>query len=494
MARRKFIITPSFEGGLNTSGSPLHIKDNETPDCENVVFDETGAVKKRPGFSRLTSTALAAEEVYNLHRYYKSNGTKQLIAVLASTIQTVDENTGAGSIIHTQTTGSKHYDFATWRDYLFMAQEADPLLRYDGTTVEVIKDVNGTKTDPPDGMQFVVAHYNRIFGARTPSNPHMIYYSELGDEEDWPVNNYVVQAAAEGDFITQLASFGPMVLVFHNNVVKALYTGGGDPTTWTYDVMFPGVGCIAPGTLVKHQGRLIWLSSEGVISWDGQRLENLSRGKIQASLDAANVSDACAAINKNRYFLAVSEDGSGTNDKIFVFDFKTRTWTRYGLSVSALCSWTGPGDDNELYSGSYDGYVDKQDTGTTDNGKAINAYVWTKRFTGPTLAAEKMVRKVHLEAEALGGTLTVSTYVDGIRAVYHKDVALLGEIPTWGDPDITWGDGTTWGDTSALSYGFSLPPKIQGRTVQFKIEHDDSASFTLYGLLAQIIERRLRLA
>ena len=36
-------------GGLNSRGSPLNLKDNESPDCANVYFDTDGAILKRNG-------------------------------------------------------------------------------------------------------------------------------------------------------------------------------------------------------------------------------------------------------------------------------------------------------------------------------------------------------------------------------------------------------------------------------------------------------------
>lgn len=48
----------NFNGGLNTTGGPLSLQDNESPDLQNVDFNKFGSVVKRNGYTTLNDTPI----------------------------------------------------------------------------------------------------------------------------------------------------------------------------------------------------------------------------------------------------------------------------------------------------------------------------------------------------------------------------------------------------------------------------------------------------
>lgn len=67
----------SFSGGLNTTGGPLSLNQNESSDLKNVDFDKFGSILKRNGSSTLNSSAITnTPNIDGLHWFeYVSSGS-----------------------------------------------------------------------------------------------------------------------------------------------------------------------------------------------------------------------------------------------------------------------------------------------------------------------------------------------------------------------------------------------------------------------------------
>jgi hypothetical protein len=58
--------------GLNVSGSPTEIAQNESPDMVNFNLDQNGSLNKRTGYERVMN--LGPGLIKGMHLYRKSNG------------------------------------------------------------------------------------------------------------------------------------------------------------------------------------------------------------------------------------------------------------------------------------------------------------------------------------------------------------------------------------------------------------------------------------
>lgn len=75
------IRIPLFDGGLNTKYTDVSMPLNQSPDLQNVVFDDYGAVATTQGYEKVNATAIASAAIEGLHSYVKSNGQRTLLAV-----------------------------------------------------------------------------------------------------------------------------------------------------------------------------------------------------------------------------------------------------------------------------------------------------------------------------------------------------------------------------------------------------------------------------
>lgn len=76
-----------FTGGLNTYNSPLILQNNESPDLQNVLGDQTGSLDKRRGYIKLTSTQIgdAAHDVNRIFYFPNTSGTNYCLGFSGST-------------------------------------------------------------------------------------------------------------------------------------------------------------------------------------------------------------------------------------------------------------------------------------------------------------------------------------------------------------------------------------------------------------------------
>ena len=71
---------PVFDGGLNTKYQDTTTPENQSPQLQDVVFDDFGAVGTRPGYRKLNAAAIATAPIDGLHEYINTGGTRILVA------------------------------------------------------------------------------------------------------------------------------------------------------------------------------------------------------------------------------------------------------------------------------------------------------------------------------------------------------------------------------------------------------------------------------
>jgi len=95
-----------------------------------------------------------------------------------------------------------------------------------------------------------------------------------GDDATMVQTGPFVDPSIYGDTPAGLAKLGSTLLVF--KTLSTLQVFGVDQSNYTIVPLFADIGLVAPYSLVKGNGLVIWLSAEGVFSYDGANLQYLS--------------------------------------------------------------------------------------------------------------------------------------------------------------------------------------------------------------------------
>ena len=115
----------ALNGGLNSTGGALELKENESSDLQNIDFDKFGSILKRSGYSVLASVTTGGTSSDGLQWFeYKNAGTaiRQLINVTSGHVLVMTNLSG----VYTDCTGSlsitagNHCDFENFLNTCFI--------------------------------------------------------------------------------------------------------------------------------------------------------------------------------------------------------------------------------------------------------------------------------------------------------------------------------------------------------------------------------------
>jgi hypothetical protein len=126
-----------FDGGLNTKATPLHGSSDQSPNLQNVIFDDSGAVETRRGYQKFNTAAIASAPIDFLHSYNQNNGTRELLVSCNGDLYKAT-NVTAGSfdlLESSHTTGGARVLGVTFQNKVFMTNGYTPPTKYDGTSV-----------------------------------------------------------------------------------------------------------------------------------------------------------------------------------------------------------------------------------------------------------------------------------------------------------------------------------------------------------------------
>lgn len=129
-----------FTGGVNLVDPPTKLSNNELSQCLNIRRGPRGNIYKRPGhdFYGSAPAKVNGNSFINLClRYYKSDGTKKLIAASGGKLRFGNDSTGAWTDISINGTGatmnaSNLCDWMVYKDRLYIT-DGTGIQRYNGT-------------------------------------------------------------------------------------------------------------------------------------------------------------------------------------------------------------------------------------------------------------------------------------------------------------------------------------------------------------------------
>lgn len=424
-ARPQLVAEMNFGGGLNLASDPLHVKDTESTDCQNVDFDVRGSVKKRLGrIVRVGDVDSAADYVFP---YNTPGGITRLIAARSGqVVKFID----SGFVLQTpggapgaQSASTTHHGVAA-AGKAYVVNNVDASWKYDGTTATRLgTTANATGNQPK--AKYVVFYKGRLYfgNCNAGANRSRLIYTgsdaNPGDVEYFKATSLIDFDPDDGDEITALVPFLDQIVVFKRS--KIMMLRGDTPNSFRVVLGNASLGCAAPRSAVAWEKGVMFLSSRGVFSYDGARATRISE-KIDSALGAlpsATLANAVGVVFGNRYFLAVSAGGS-FNDTLYIFDFNTATWTRYtDWSLKSMTVWPRLSADelwgvDDFFDNQYDQYLIGNSDGSLNQPAA------------PTLAQF-----------ATGGTLSNGTYRYKVTAVNAT-----GETMASATADITLTGGT----------------------------------------------------
>ena len=192
----------------------------------------------------------------------------------------------------------------------------------------------------PD-LDYITECDNRVWGCSSKEN--VIYACKLGDPTNWfsyrgiAADSYAVTVGSDGAFTGAATCMG-YALFFKENTLHKLY--GSKPSDFQLSSLrCRGVARNAARSLCVLNETLYYLSSDGVMAWDGS-----IPAKVSAALDAgrlANVKQAVGGALDGRYYLHVSRENEV---RLLVYDTERGLWHE-----EDVCSFEMASTGGQLY-------------------------------------------------------------------------------------------------------------------------------------------------
>lgn len=262
---------------------------------------------------------------------------------------------------------------------------------------------------------------------------------------------YIDVVQNDGDSIIKLEAYADRVLQFKKDV---MYLINATRDSEYLEDTFVGKGIAAPSASTKTDIGIAWVNENGAYLYDGQRVHNLSEGKINESewTDFITTSsDVTYVPLKNKIIVT----GNTNGDDVYEYTFITKSWTK---STSKLAT----SKTNFVIEGNKSKYVASDgEVYYWDDGSASSSEmrVITKDFTFGNPASRKKCFKFYVTYKSNGAS--------NVKVFYGTNGANLQATKTvLTDCNDTAGSGSTFGNNPKIlqltTTGISVGDVVSG--------------------------------
>lgn len=174
----------------------------------------------------------------------------------------------------------------------------------------------------------------RIWGGGIPGNDDLLVYSAPYNALNWEPNEEIPEDGAgeirlpswDGDAFTTLKTFGDQLLAFKKWHVWRIL--GTNPGEYVVKEQYGG-GAPFPNTVISNAETVLIMDKDGMSIYDGISVKPYMRGYIEQlwkTVNKAALDQMCAALYKNRYYLAFPTGDSMVNNTLLIWNMDDGTF------------------------------------------------------------------------------------------------------------------------------------------------------------------------
>jgi hypothetical protein len=397
-----------FAAGLDKHADSSRLDLDEMSEAMDVRIGPRGEVKLRTGYTRRdTNLEAPAQFLYSWRDAYGDDllfgvttGSQLFYAREDSSHYPIGPTLYHGNDLQRYGVG-----FAGAEKNLYVTSKMSPVQKFNS--------YDGWQTPPSDMPNGKMMHYrhNRMFIINTEANSSRIWYSELGDVENFPPDNWIDVDPDDGYEINASEVYGDDLIVFKDRAIWKL--SGRTPSSFSLYRIDNDRGCVSPEATAQLRGKLIFLDREtGIWAFDGSSLELVSELINDYILKGLSYKGAWADSmysGDDRLYVSINW-GDGTTRRSFVYHADVDGWTEYsrGFTGNAVHM-----NRRNLGFRFRDGLWIADDESTTHEGQPIVAKWRTgwQLLGGPGVKAR--VRRLELTVKSnVGSTGTIRMYRD----------------------------------------------------------------------------------
>lgn len=384
---------------------------NEAADLQNVTLTTGGAIKTRGGFDNVNSSATVTGT--GLAFYKTVAGSKFIVGVFEDdSIKKMDYGSGSGPDgTWDDITGSLSFsvdqddlsNFAVGEDTLIIEDGLNTTAPYKYTGTGNAADLGGS----PPNATMVAFHKRHAFAAGRNTAPSTLFFSDLGDIENWTggISGNVSVETNDGTIIRAIVPGFDSLYIWKDFSIWRL--SGDDKDNFVLQRMVKDIGTLSPHSVVLVGNDFIFLDSKGdVYIYDGGIKVRLISSKIEGTTSQTNFArfDKVSAVEFEKdFYVTLSSAATATQDIVLIFDTFHLAWLKYkGINANALLAADSGNGKDALFFQDYSGFLQEHPSGTNDDGTAIDAFYLTKQFRFPDLGIDKTFQKLFVFVDQEG--------------------------------------------------------------------------------------------
>ncbi len=323
------------------------------------------------------------------------------------------------------------------------------------TSLLTILAPNTTQNDPPPSTITSVAWWQSYLIASDDQN---IYWSRLNKPEAFYANDFEPVGGLDGQKITGLYPFGPVLLIFKERSVYVL--SGRTPASWQLKPMFTDIGCLSQRSIVNAGGALHWWSHRGPVRWEGsgypEPIGELAFGTVNFEASNAKLIQGTQDETNAMVLWTYPESGDASNTRILPWNYKLNAFTsnRWDpMDVVSIASMQDSGGKRWVYFGNNNGQMFRFDDANADGvpsgtvtgsftavGTSVSSITSTGFYTTGTALTSRIAviedanRQYVGRARISSNTSTVLTLATSITGL------VVGGVYTFhvGGPNFEW--------------------------------------------------------
>lgn len=410
--------------------------------------------------------------VKGLFRAYKNNGTKVTYMAHGTSLYTVDEVTGALTVIKSGlNAAATNYRFAFANDVLYYVNGYDGYRSYDGITEKQILSTNYT---------LICWHKGLIFLGGGP-DPNAIVFSNFGIYDTFTSTDFVYAGAPKtGDPPVAFNSLNGYLLVRckHNSFILS----GDDNATFSIEQSPDQKGTYTQENVCQDNNYVYFLSDDGVRRSNGSESQLMSENIYEDIKNIVNKNNVCMVVNQGRLYLWYKDPSAGQNNIGYVWNLNFSGGGNFVIESKDTGAYVNRAfaayqdADNLLVASSLVGQVFWQELDSNEYnnlGEPLNFELQTPYFTAYMPAQYKQIRYWKARFNTASNNYSLDCqYAYDARDNWQTQstIALQGIGPVWGS-GILWG-AFIWGSTREVEMSSYIP----GEYKYFAVRYSHSAT------------------
>ena len=162
-----------------------------------------------------------------------------------------------------------------------------------------------------------------------------IMYTPVNKFDTYPRSNFIDVVKGDSGSYVKLEAFADRLLAYKQDKLFLINIASPQPAGWFLENTKDFAGCEHPAAVQKAEFGVMWANRYGFWLYDGRQFVNLISGKIhEDTWESFYSSGTIVGFNpKKNYAVIVSDSISTSNTDVFVYDFRTASFTKGTNSI-----------------------------------------------------------------------------------------------------------------------------------------------------------------